>query len=195
VYLQSGAAEKSRQTYESAIQLNPQDDSPYLGMANACAQMGRTDDAKRYREKFEQLRAGSLDVSRGRRSGFDDVRTACYSLAQACTIASRLYRTRGNLAEAERLCRRAAQVAPRHIESRQTLVWLYRQSGRTSEAIRVLEQLAEIEPRKAEYPLEIGRLYGTLGETEKADQWLRRARALEPDAGERLPGLEASKEK
>jgi tetratricopeptide (TPR) repeat protein len=144
----------------------------------ACARLGRVDEAKRYREKFQQLRAGEMKATEGRHVGFNDVAQMCYQLAEFCTNAGRLYLRAENTAEVERLCRRAAQLAPRHVDSRQALAWLYRQSGRTAEAIRMLEQLAQLQPSVAKYPLEIAHLYAELGDQDKADEWRERAREV-----------------
>jgi superkiller protein 3 len=179
VYLQSNAPEKARQAYQSAIEIDPNDEYPYLGLATACATLGRAEESKQCRQKFRQLRAGTFKASQGRLSDYDDVAGLCYELAKACTNAGRLYMARGNFAEVERLCRRAVQVAPRHVESRQALAWLYRRNGRTPEAIHMLEQLARLEPSAAEYPLEIERLYRKLGQQSRAEEWLRRAREIQ----------------
>jgi len=194
-YLKTGALEKAKRAYETAIQLNPDDDFPYVGLATVCARLGRAEEAKRYREKFTELRAGTLRESRGRHIGYDDMESARNHLAEVCTNAGRLYRAQGNLAEAERLCRRAAQVAPGDVESRQALAWLYGQSGRTTEAIRMLEQLARLQPSAPEYPLEIGRLYAELGQKDKADEWREKAHRLNAAKGQRPSAPAAALEK
>jgi tetratricopeptide (TPR) repeat protein len=177
--LQNDAPQEARQAYQSAIGIDPQDFFAYLGLANACARLGQTEQAKQYRAKFRQLQPAGMQGVLSARGRFDDMASSRNALAEVCTSAAPLYHARGNLAETERLCRRAAQVAPRDVESRMSLVWLYRRSGRTLEAIGMLEQLARIQPSAALYPAEIGRLYATLGEHDKARQWLQQARQIQ----------------
>jgi tetratricopeptide (TPR) repeat protein len=175
-YLESNALEEARRAYQSAIKLDSQDWYPCLGMANVCARAGQAQEAKQYRTKFRQLQAGRRESVHGMRERYDDAGSMGSLLARVCTSAARLYRAQGDLAEVERLCRRAAEAAPQQVESRQVLARLYRQSGRTAEAIRTLEELARIQPSAVGYPLEIARIYAELGQKDKADQWRGRAR-------------------
>ena len=91
--------------------------------------------------------------------------------------------------EAEELWRRAAELAPANVESRQGLAWLYRQQGKTREAIAILRQLAVLQPDNSSYWLEIGRLNAELLEFDAAEQSLRKALAVTPKNADCLTTL------
>lgn len=192
--LESQDWERARQAYETAIRLHPQHANAHYGLATACSRLGLNDQARESMTRFNQLRAEERQIRKDERAAYDDIQVMRALAGELYTDAARLYYARRDTADAERLLRRAARLAPSAAECRQALAWICRESNRLPEAIALLGQLAAADSGNAKYPLEIGRLYQTLGDTEAAASAFRQALAIDPDNAECRQALDSLRE-
>ena len=91
-----------------------------------------------------------------------------------------VYRTHGDLKEAEQHWLRAIFHDPADIAAREALVGLYKRQRRTHDAIDVLVRLQKLDPQNALYPLEAGVLYVELQEFDAAEEAFERVLAVAP---------------
>jgi tetratricopeptide (TPR) repeat protein len=87
---------------------------------------------------------------------------------------------RGNLAEAERLYRRALVAAPGDPNATNNLANNWRRSGRVSEAIALFERLTAEHPEFRPALQNLGACYLEAGQPARAIEWFDRALAAEP---------------
>ncbi len=170
---QRGAYDEARESYERAVQLLPRYTDAYHGLAAVYTRLEEKEKARQCAEKFRELKAQDFKVRKTDKVQYDDLGAMAEDVARVYTNAGRIYRARGRLRETEKLWRRAAALAPKELEHRQSLAWLYRTSGRLAQTIRVLGQLGEMDPKNLSYPLEIGRLHARLQQFEAAERSFR----------------------
>ena len=103
------------------------------------------------------------------------------SLAHSHTDIGRVYVHHGEPAQAERLWRRAAEVAPDDTPSRLHLAEYYRSHGRIAEALAVYTQLAELNPMQGRFFFDVGNLNLLLKRLDAAEAAYRKAIELEPN--------------
>ncbi len=179
-YLQAQKYEQAKESYQNAIRLHPQHANAHFGLATACARLGLTEEAARYRQEFQRLRSEEQVIRSRDRSEYDDATTMREGLAEMYILAARLYAASGRPVAAEKICERAAAIAPKNIEARQALAMMYQQSGRIVEALEMLNQVADLSEPRHVYDLEIARLQASVGQLEPAEQTLRRALDASP---------------
>lgn len=88
---------------------------------------------------------------------------------------------RGDLGEAERVCRTLLGVRPAHFEALYLLAIIAGQSGRTRAALDLLEQAVAVNPASADAHYNRGVALGGLGRHAEALPCYERATALRPD--------------
>ncbi|OHB65781.1 MAG: hypothetical protein A2V70_00755 [Planctomycetes bacterium RBG_13_63_9] len=182
-YLQSREYEKAKEQYLAAIAISPDVPPVYYGLSTACARLGQKEEARKYREKFKELKAEfwrSDAATRGRPID-PDYASTCKSVAKTCSDAAGIYQTRGYLWRAERLWRRAATLDADDTASREALVALYQHSGRNRESLQWCQQLRELDPDNASYWMSMGLLHVLLAQFEDAEQVFKRVVELAPE--------------
>ena len=183
-YLQAREYQKAREAYRAALEIHADIPRAQFGLATALARLGQPDESRQAMEKYKELEANKLEVRTNLRSRFDDLGAMCVDFAVSFTYASRVCLAHGDLAEAERLCRRAATLDPNNTQCRIQLASLYQQTNRGEEALRVCRQLTEIEPENLGYHLNLGIMYGNLGRFQDAEEALREVIRLAPESAE-----------
>ena len=101
-------------------------------------------------------------------------------LCTACVARYRHTRDPGDLASAERACRKALEVAPGLTESEQALAGLYVTSGRYDVAIAMYRALIAKDPHDADDVTGLAQALEGLGRLDEAEAHFRRAAEVEP---------------
>ncbi len=79
------------------------------------------------------------------------------------------------MAVAERLCRRAMELAPQSSSPYRLLGWIFLARGRLDEGIQMMKKAIQVEPEISRPYCDLGRAYQIAGELEKAVQSLQKA--------------------
>ncbi len=173
--------EKARLNYETAVRLKPDHKVAYYGLAMACAKLGLEDQYRQAMQRHEKLNAADMQAQRGRRDVVYDVATYRTALAITCCDAATVY-LRGEMPKtAERLLRRAAEVAPKDTLCRIQLVQLLCAKNCAAEAVPVAKELVEIEPHNAGFQLRLAMIYDHLHRSDEARGAANKAVELAPD--------------
>ena len=183
-YLQQKEYEKARENYEAAIKIEPGYENAYYGLATVCAQLGDSDMAKAYSEKFKKLRAEERKDLRGRKLQYDDFVETQKNAALTYIEAGRMYRDGGKLQKAEELLKRAAGLDPENVISLQELASLYQKQGQLSKALEMHKKISEIVPDNPICYANIGIFSVQLKQYDGAEQAFRKAIALAPKRSE-----------
>lgn len=80
-----------------------------------------------------------------------------------------------NLAEAERMARKAVELAPEAAQFHDTLGWIYRANGKLAEARATLEKAVQLAPEDTSIIAHTGIVLGESGEQTKAVELLQKA--------------------
>jgi tetratricopeptide (TPR) repeat protein len=172
-YMQSGAYEKSRASYQRAVEINPDNGQAYYGLAMTSVRLGQPEKAKQYQEKFRQLGVEDPEAVKAQKrepkqlSGLGRERSAT---AAAAAGAADIYRRHGDLPQAERLMQRAAMIDPTHTASRDALLALYQSSGRLEDARLFFEKLTQLQPPNARDHYQLGTICTRLNRRDEAEQ-------------------------
>jgi len=156
----------------------------YYGLATVCARMDRPDEARAYREKFRQLKAAGQQEGRDWRRVFNPLSVTRQSVAMTHTDVARVQQSMGNLAEAERLWRRALELDPANVQALRHLALFDQEAGRQAEAVGLLERLCAAEPNDAEHQFLLGSALYRQERTDDAAAAFRRVIELAPDRPE-----------
>lgn len=172
-YQEQKEFQEAKRNFEEALAMQPRYAAAQIGLANTSLRLGQHDEAKRHRERFEQLRADEVQRSRESRQRFDDLQATREQVARTYVEAGRVYLAEKNLSAAERLWHQASRLDPSNVDCRQALAWLHLQQGEVPQTIAVLQELAQLEPKNLGYQLEIARLHAESGRTAEAEKVLR----------------------
>jgi len=176
--------DKARASFEAAVRLNPDFTEAYYGLSRACTQLGETDKAAEYWEKFSALKARSDDAEREKRARFAPLQVTRKSVAQTHTDVGRVYALLGRPAEAEQLWLRATALDPENTLCRLNLAVFYQRTGKDSEALRFYEEVAKIDPSDALVHLNLGRISLRLKQPDRAERAFAEVVRLAPNQPE-----------
>ncbi len=183
-YLQLKDYQQARRCHEEAVRLDPSWTLSYYPLALACARLGKTEDAARYRARFAALKAGDLQADREQTKAYDDLSVQRKVLVKRHFVAGSLQLRFGNPRRAEAHWLRAAAIAPDDTISRKALVALYQQQSRVGGELRILVDLIRLEPDNPSYPLRKGRLLSLRAEWHAAESTLAGVVQRWPDSAE-----------
>jgi Flp pilus assembly protein TadD len=180
LYVQLKEYEKAKNSYQTALQLQPDHAKAYYGLAVLSARLGQSDQARRYMDRFKQLKTRDVKLDKGRRSTYDDLEVMRAQVAGTYSDVGTVYAAHGNLPEAEQLWRKAAILDPGNTACRTNLATLYQRNRRQREAVEICEQLRALEPDNPVRYLNLGILRARLRQFDAAEQALRKACELAP---------------
>ncbi len=181
-YLQLNEHEKAGESLRAAVEIDAGLAEAYYCLANVSVRLGQKDEARKYREKFAELKAASQEVTDGRRPAVYRPERVREAVASIHLAAGNLYARRQIAARAEEHWRRTATLDPADVASRHQLALAYLQSRRTREALEVLGQLRKIEPENAIHCLNTGFVHARCGQFDAAEDALRAACKLAPQS-------------
>lgn len=179
-YMQLEDYQKAKENYEAAVAAHPKHANAHFGLATVCARLGQEELSRTYMEKFRELRAEEHEIGARERTSFDDLKAMSIEAARIYTDAARICRALGDLADMERLCRRAAAMDAGNVDCLQALAWFHLHRGEIDRTIEQLERLAVLDPTNIDYPAEIARLYAATNRPDQADRRLRQACQADP---------------
>ncbi len=193
--------EKARQSYERAVELDPQFDFAYHALASTCEALGRHEEAEKHRQQFTRLAGGKPAPGMRQRDPVTDLELGRANLAETHLVAARAYlgpastsRKLDRTAEAQRHLRAAARADPKNRESRITLLKLLDREKRFREAAELLAELEELEPKDPVHRINRGVLLVRIQEYVAAEKEFREAIALAPEEADgyaKLAGMYA----
>lgn len=175
-----GRLEEARRYYDAALKLDPSSTETLYGLSVTCARLGDAPAASEYRQRFAALKSQQQTAGRGLRAQFSSLRTTRQSLALTHTTIGWVYSDHGDLAKAEALWRRAAEVDPANTACRFHLLMLCQRAGRNREALQVCEEMIQAEPTNAFHRISLGNLYTRLGQSVEAGAAFQEAFTLAP---------------
>lgn len=179
-YSQLKQYDKAVASYEKLLSISPRDKAACYGLTIACAKLGQTDKARKYREKFAVLSKEKDAEMRTARQSFDDTERMRRLAAHAQTGAGEIEYRHQRPDKAEQRLKRACALDPGATLCRGKLVSLYMTKKRSAEALEVCRQLSQIEPLNPLHRQNNGVLLGGLKRFSEAAEALRKSVALAP---------------
>jgi len=180
-HLQRKDYEKAVENYRRALEAGPVDAETRLGLATACARLGRNDEADASMREFEAMRARQREAqARERQNTYWDLSLSTGVLVLALGDAGQTYAECGNPRRAEACWRRAADVDPANRGCRYHLAELYAAAGRHEDALGVCRELQAIRPAGADDERALGLLLVRLQQFDAAEAAFTRAIERDP---------------
>ena len=176
--------DRAKARFEAAIRLKPDFAEAYYGLSKAWAQLGDSNKASEYWEKFSALKQQSDDAEREKRIHFAPLEITRKSVAQTHTDVGRVYALLGRAADAEQLWLRATALDPANTICRLNLAVLYQRTGNDARAQQFYEDIARLDPSDALVQLNLGRVSLKLNQIERAERAFAEVTRLAPNQPE-----------
>jgi tetratricopeptide (TPR) repeat protein len=161
----------------------------FYALAQAQTRLGRRDEAAETLKTFQELKKNDMAAMDRDVLEKDDQKT---TRDLACSVhmdAAAFYLSRKRWSQAEVHLRRATEINPQDIQSREALASLLHQAGRVQEAVDVYHEVVQLNPRDVDALADLGTMYAVLKQYEPAVANLEKALELKPDMPEALNNL------
>jgi Flp pilus assembly protein TadD len=199
LFLARKEAEKAARHFSRAIDLDGSQDSAYSGLANALAQQGKLEQAKRAHQHFLErspLAGKIVEADRlllaGDAAGAEEI---CRELLlqapeniQVLRLLARISSERGRDVEAEELLRRIIKLSPSDYLPHKELARFLVEQSRFPEAIEMFELAISLDDRVAENFRLLGDAQAIIGKSAQALASYQLALQLHPDDPHALAG-------
>jgi tetratricopeptide (TPR) repeat protein len=176
--LQRGEFAQARDSFESALRVDPKSAAARFGLSNACLRLGDEEAAEMHRRQLEEMQS----AHRAHELTFEKNYEQSLRLAVATVLSSAatLHNEEGNSREAERLCQRAYAIHPGYPDSYRQLANMYHRDGKIGRAIVMQQRLAQIEPESDDNHLNLASLLFQAGRMEEGEAVLLSASRSAP---------------
>jgi tetratricopeptide (TPR) repeat protein len=181
--LQAGNHAAAKECFLKATALVPDHTQAYFGLYTACVRLGQTEEAARYRDRFQKLEAADRQTLTDR-SAQQDTLTGLpmvrETVARTFFGAAQIYRAHGQTERAAGLLRKSVALDADNPMYRAALEAHYVQGKAVAEGVAVFEQLVAEQPGNSLNHFFLGRLYGRLEQFEPAERAYRKVQELAP---------------
>jgi protein O-GlcNAc transferase len=184
LHLQKQEYETARKDYEAALARDPNLSKAYYGLATAAARLGQREQASTYRQQFKAVEEKEREVAREKRATYDPLALTRASVAHTHTDVGRVLQVNEQMASAEQLWRRAAQLDPNNVACRFSLADYYFRANRFAEARPWYEQIIRIQPDNGVAYFFLGHIHEKLGQKTMAQQAYEKVIEVSPDRPE-----------
>ncbi|MCH8218705.1 MAG: tetratricopeptide repeat protein [Planctomycetes bacterium] len=175
IHLQEKRFPQAIAFYEKTLALDSEFTQAYYECATALVRSGRRQEAKHYREQFQQR---SNEYQKKDLYGFtaeEDLQKAKRSLASLAAAAAGLYQAAGLS-----LLKQAVTLDPQNPKTRKRLAARYRALGQFAEALGQCERIADLQPHDPTCQMLIASLSLQLGRHRQAELAFERIVSLAP---------------
>ena len=183
VWYQLDEPRKAKRYFEAAAALAPYNSAMFFSLAKACAKLGETELATRYRAKFQELKDAETAAQKGETSARQQVRDEVHipiRVSEIMRYVGKAYQEANELELAEKSWLRGAELNPDDTVSRELLSDLYRRQGRLEEALKWVRELKRIAPENRLHDRNEGLFLSRLKRYDEAEQVFRDLCRREP---------------
>jgi tetratricopeptide (TPR) repeat protein len=187
--LQLGRLEEAKKAHLAAIQYDPNYTAAYHSLSIICRRLGQREEARRYQEKFAELKEKEMEADRQRTRQFHQLSFRQRSTAQYHLAAGNVQAAFGTPEKAEAHWIRGVAVAPHALDCRLALADFYEKQNRLWEAREQWQAITDNPAAVAGHWFRRGELEKRLGLFADAEACYRKAAELAPQAIEPLEAL------
>jgi len=170
LHLQKQEYEAAQEQYEAALACDPNLSKAYYGLASVAARLGQREQANTYRQRFREVEEREREEAHESRATYDPLALTRASVAHTHTDVGRVLQANKQLAPAEQLWQRAAQLDPNNVACRFSLADCYFRANRFAEALPWYEQIVRIQPDNGVAYYFIGHIYDKQGKKAAAQK-------------------------
>ncbi|GEM_PF-1908384 len=184
-----GELDRAEELFTRVTELSPNNYQAWHSLAKIAQKKGDHNRAETYFARCKVLQTAFHEGHQEKRRQYDDIESLETSLASAYTDSGRIYLGKGNLEQAERDWRRAAEVDSKHVECRLLLADLFVLRKDLSALGSVIEELCQLEPGNPTHLMNRAALRANLGRFQESESDYLQVCQLAPDRAEGLMGL------
>jgi tetratricopeptide (TPR) repeat protein len=185
--LQAGNYAQAKASFQRAVALLPDHTQAYFGLYTVCLRLSQTDEAERYRARFQKLEAidrQSLTDRSAEQETLSGLPMVRATVARTFFGAGQIYSVHQDGPKAAELFRKAASLDGDNAMYRAALEGYYVQNNALAEGVTVFTQLASAQPDNRLNYLFLGRLHARLGQFEATESAYQKAQKLAPEWAE-----------
>lgn len=190
--MQSSDYKGAKASFLRAADLVPDHTQAFFGLYTACSRLGEVDEARRYRERFQELEKTDRQALRNRSAQEDSLsglpllrKTAARTLFGA----SQIYQAHKELATAVDLKQRAALLDAENPAYRANLESFFLQQNQPAQAVAAFQRLVNEQPENYLNHFFLARVYGRLQQWELAEKAYLKVQELAPSWSAGYRGL------
>jgi tetratricopeptide (TPR) repeat protein len=173
---------KAKENYLRAVSLDPEYMNAFYGLYGVSARLKQSDEAKRYLERFQKLKARQKEnLRKADESMMSDTEIFYDGLARFFFDVATFGRDVGKNSEVEDVLRKAISLGQENAVFLMRLAGLYSAADRQAEALALYLKATQIAPKDASCPLNMGILLVRMGRLDKAEPLFRKAIELSPE--------------
>ena len=177
---QLGDFENAKKYYLLSVKLEEDFSKAYYGLIATCINLGEREEAKKYRDKFSELKNKEHEEGRDWRKDFNPLEITRKSVSHTHTDIARLYQMENRLEKAIELFNRALILDPENEQCLAHLGTYWTNKRKPEEALRYFEKLIQLKPEKGLYYFHAGMLNAKLQRSPSAEKMYRKAIELGP---------------
>lgn len=162
------------------ITASPDYTNAYYPLSTALARLGRSEEARRYLKRFQELKLKDEQKHRERLKADSQIPAVRASIARAYLLVAKIYISRADINSGERLLKRGLELNPDDKEIPPLLAWVYFKTGREREALSLLEDYRTGHPQSLEAQMSAGKVLMEFRRYDEAEKAYRRAVELTP---------------
>jgi tetratricopeptide (TPR) repeat protein len=170
--------EQAKECYEKALASDQAMTEGWFGLMQVCERLGETDRADRCRQRYRELDKAHADEVRATRTAPPNDESAT---VHACNRAGKVYYLFNKHKEAEAYWRKAAELNPLDMHSRESLTKLLIGQGRGDEAIVYLEAALILQPTNLEALSLLTQVYNQTQNIQAVEECLLQVLDVAPD--------------
>ncbi|MHB8974964.1 MAG: tetratricopeptide repeat protein [Pirellulaceae bacterium] len=174
---------KAKRCFEAAAALAPYNSAMLFSLAKACAKLGETELATRYRTRFQELKDAETAAQVGDTSARQKVRDEVHipiRISEIMRLVGLAYQAANEFELAEKSWLRGAELNPDDIGSRELLCDLYNRQGRLEESLKWVRELKRVAPQNRLHDRNEGLLLSGLKRYDEAERLFRDLCRREP---------------
>ena len=189
VLLQGKEYEEAERHLKEACRLDPTSVNAFYTLAQTQTRLGQRKEAAETLKTFRKLKKNDMAAMDREAAEEDDEKTLRELARSVHMDAVSFYLSCKRWPQAETHLRRATEIDPQDVDSREVLASFLHQAGRLRETISIYHEVVRINPRDAGTLADLGTMYAVLKEYEPAVANLKKAIELDPNMPEALNNL------
>lgn len=180
--LQLKQYDEAANCYKTILSFDEDSRDAIFGLTRSLTGAGKKEEAKTYNAILRELSLQEREDTAAEANAFSDYAYAASVASQVYWDASRIHKSKGDIASSEEMLRKAIAIAPEAVEYLEKLRQLLQDQKRPAEAVDVAERIVKLKPGNADDLFVLATLLAEIEDHESAIAIFRQAAEAAPES-------------